>query len=352
MARTIRLLLTCTIALLVALAASAGAQAQATNQLNLCHAGSVSGVFTAAANQFKSQYPNVAIKDSAGGSLALLRQAANGITPCDIYASADYTNIDLLLKPAGLADYNIIFAQGRMVLAYLASDPSTAGIAAPGKFDPPGTIPEAAPNWYKILLAPGVRIGGGHPFLDPGAYRSHLIFQLAQTYYKVPDLYDSLLEHYLVMAGAGAAHTPGSPAPFALGKQYNFQLGYEHGAQAAAKKNPDYRYVYLPDSVDLSNSAKNGYYSQAVIVVPGLGLPGTAQSVTIPATRVAWGVTILNKTPNRENAIKFLQILLGSTGKDVPWQPTVQHQLLPPRSAQRTIASFPLLLQPLVKSAE
>jgi len=167
----------------------------------------------------------------------------------------------------------------------------------------------------------------------------------------VPDLYDSLLEHYLVMAGAGAAHTPGSPAPFALGKQYNFQLGYEHGAQAAAKKNPDYRYVYLPDSVDLSNSAKNGYYSQAVIVVPGLGLPGTAQSVTIPATRVAWGVTILNKTPNRENAIKFLQILLGSTGKDALAAngPT---PITPASVSAKDYRKLPASLQPLVKSTE
>jgi molybdate/tungstate transport system substrate-binding protein len=350
MGRIIRQLLTCTPALLIVLAASAGAQAQGTRQLNLCHAGSVSAVFTAAANQFKSQYSGVTVTDLSGGSLALLRQGVNGIKPCDVYASADSTNIDLFLKPAGLADYNIIFAQGRMVLAYLASDPRTAGIAAPGKFDPPGAIPEAAPNWYETLLAAGVKIGGGHPFLDPGAYRSHLIFQLAQAYYKAPDLYDRLLEHYLVMASAGAAPTAATPAP-ALGNQFNFQLGYEHGAQAAARKNPDYRYVYLPDNIDLSNSAKNSYYSQAVVVVPGLGLPGTAQSVTIPATRVTWGVTILNQTPNRENAIRFLQILLGSTGREALAAngPT---PVVPPSVSAKDYRKLPAALQPLVKSTE
>ena len=51
---------------------------------------------------------------------------------------------------------------------------------------------------------PGVAIGGGNPFLDPGAYRAPMIFQLAEAYYKVPNLYNNLLEH-LVSSGQGAA---------------------------------------------------------------------------------------------------------------------------------------------------
>ena len=89
------------------------------------------------------------------------------LQPCDVYAAADYLDIDLLLKPVGLADYTIVFARGRMVLAYLATDPMTRGIAAAGDFRPPDSIPEAAPDWYRILLEPGVRISGSHPFLDP-----------------------------------------------------------------------------------------------------------------------------------------------------------------------------------------
>jgi tungstate ABC transporter binding protein WtpA len=290
------------------------AQAQQTSQLNICHAGSVSSAFTQVKNEFESQNPGVVIKDTSGGSLDLVRQLANGIQECDLYATADYTNIDLLLKPAGLADYNIIFAEGRMVLGYLASNPNTRGIARPGDFNPPGTIPEAVSNWYEIILRSGVKVGGSHPFLDPGAYRSHLIFQLAQSYYKVPNLYNDLLKHYTTFSLTQAASkTNASSNQSALSS--DFQFSYEHSAQATAKKNPDYRYVYLPDDVDLSNSKKNSDYSGATIVVPGLGLPGTPLSATIPGTRVAWGVTLFNRARNRENAIKFLQLLLGSTGK-------------------------------------
>ena len=258
MFKAIRHLRVCMGTLAIAWAwAAAGAQAQPAIQLNICHAGSVSAAFTEVENQFKTQDPSVTIKDSSGGSLDLLRQMANGIVPCDIYASADYADIALLLRPAGLADYNIVFAQGRMVLGYLATDPNTKGIAASGNFDPPNTVPEAVPNWYQILLAPGVKVGGVHPFLDPGSYRSHLIFQLAQSYYKVPNLYNDLLKHYVAFSlTAVTSQTTGSNA-IAVGS--NFQFSYEHSAQASAKRNPDYRYVYLPDSVDLSNSAKNSY---------------------------------------------------------------------------------------------
>ena len=37
-------------------------------------------------------------------------------------------------------------------------------------------------------------------------------------------------------------------------------------------------------------------------------------SVSIPATTVAWGLTVLNGTPNQENAIAFVNLLLGPVG--------------------------------------
>jgi molybdate/tungstate transport system substrate-binding protein len=307
-----RRLLFCILVLIAAwTAATANAQAQQTSQLNICHAGSVSGAFTEVENQFKLQNPGIAVQDYSGGSLDIVRQWANGLQECDVYASADYTNIDLLLKPAGLADYNIVFAQGRMVLGYLATNSNTKGIAGSNDFSPPNVIPDAVPSWYQILLAPGVKIGGVHPFLDPGSYRAHFIFQLAQGYYKVPNLYNNLLKHFEAFS---LTEVKKSDAANQIMLGSDFQFSYEHSAQATAKKNPDYRYVYLPESVDLSNPSKNSDYSKAAIVVPGLGLPGTAPDASLPATRVAWGVTVLNKSPNRDNAIKFLQLLLGSTG--------------------------------------
>ncbi len=173
------------------------------------------------------------------------------------------------MKPAGYADFNIVFAHGRMVLAY-----SPSGLAAkklPPIAEPasPGSVPKAVAKWYEILTMPGVAIGGGNPFLDPGAYRGPMIFQLAEAHYKVPNLYNNMLGHVVVPGPASSGLT--------LGKQLDFQFTYEHNARATASTNPDYRYVDLPDEINLSDPAKDAYYRQnAVVVLPGLGTPRSA----------------------------------------------------------------------------
>ena len=82
-----------------------------------------------------------------------------------------------------------------------------------------------------------------------------------------------------------------------------------------ASTNPDFRYVDLPDEINLSDPAKDSYYAKnAVVVLPGLGTARSAQTVAVRGTRVAWGITLMNDAPNRANAVKFLQLLLSPTG--------------------------------------
>ena len=274
-----------------------------TQQLIIYRAGSLTRAFTPLVKAFTCQ-TGIQVKDVAMGSVDAGRQITAGGQASDLYAPADYLDIDLFMKPAGYADFNIVFAHGKMVLAYSAS-----GLAA--KKLPPiaqagGT--QAVANWYEILTMPGVAIGGGNPFLDPGAYRAPMIFQLAEAYYKKPNLYNNMLGH-VVIAGSD----PSAPT---LGKGFDFQLTYEHNARATASTNPDYRYVNLPDEINLSDPAKDAYYRKnGVVVLPGLGTPRTARTIAVPGTHVAWGITMMKDAPNKANAIKFLQLLLSPTGK-------------------------------------
>jgi ABC-type molybdate transport system substrate-binding protein len=266
-------------------------------QLNVCHAGSVGAALAEVEKSFTAQHPDVVVSDVSGGSVALARRLATGVQACDFYASADDLIIDRMLKPAGLADFTVVFAQGRMVLAYLATDPKAEGTSAS--------------DWHQKLLAPGVRVGGAHPFLDPGGYRAHMILELAQKHYGVANLYNALLEHYEVVP---AAANPDAAAAPTLGRDFSFQFSYEHSAAAAARRNPAYRFIHLPDRIDLSASANATYYAQSSVTLPGLGIAGAAPSVTIPASRAAWGVTIVKKGANQENALAFISLLLGPIG--------------------------------------
>jgi molybdate/tungstate transport system substrate-binding protein len=279
-------------------------------KLILYRPGSLTHAFTPIEAAFTCQ-TGIEIKDAAMGSIDAARQITAGGQPCDLYASADYTTIDLFLKPAGYADFNIVFAQGKMVLAYSArsvSEKKLPPIASPGSvpFNPPNAIPSAASNWYEILTMPGIMIGGGNPFLDPGAYRADIIFQLAGKKYKTPILYNNLLKHQII---PGSDHS--GPA---LGKNFDFQMIYEHSARVMAAANPDFRYVNLPEDIDLSDPDRNALYAQAAVVLPGLGTAQSAQNVAVPGTRVAWGITLLKDAPNRENATRFLEFLLSPSG--------------------------------------
>ena len=280
-----------------------------TPQVTIFHAGSLTTAFKAIETAFTAQ-TGICVNDASYGSLDLVRQVTAGGQAADIVAPADYLAIDLFLKPGGYADYNILFANGAMVLGYLQSDIVTAKgytIADNIPFNPPASVPNAVSNWYNVLLQSNITVGGSHLYLDPSGYRAPMIFLLSQIYYDVPNLYNDLLEHYV------AIPADGSPSgTFALGTNYNFQLIYEHSALATAQTNPNYRYVNLPGDINLGDTATNCYYQQAVIVEPDLLGTGF---IPLPASRVTWGVTILNNAPNAANAVSFLQYLLGTAGQ-------------------------------------
>jgi molybdate/tungstate transport system substrate-binding protein len=326
----------------VAVAQTATCVPPSNQQLIIYRAGSLTRAFAPLEKAFTCE-TGIQVKDNAMGSVDAGRQITAGGQACDLYAPADYLDIDLFMKPAGYASFDIVFAHGRMVLAY-----SPIGLAA--KKLPPiaepggrsGSIPQAVAKWYEILTMPGVAISGGNPFLDPGAYRAPLIFQLAADYYKVPNLYNNLLEHVV---------TPGQGSGATIGKQFDFQFSYEHNARATAAGNPDYRYVDLPDEINMSDPAKDAYYRQhAIVVLPGLGTPSSARTIAVPGAYVAWGITLMKDAPNKENAIKFLQLLLSAAGT----QSLNENGPAPISPALVSAADFhklPESLRPLVKAS-
>src|SRR6202142_2255464 len=153
-------------AVLLTLALASAAIAQTTNcappsnqQLIIYRAGSLTRAFKPLESAFTCQ-TGIQVKDVAMGSVDAGRQITAGGQACDLYAPADYLDIDLFMKPAGYANFDIVFAHGKMVLAYSAS-----GWAAQELPPIAGANGQAVAKWYEILTRPGVTIGGGNPFL-------------------------------------------------------------------------------------------------------------------------------------------------------------------------------------------
>jgi molybdate/tungstate transport system substrate-binding protein len=168
-----------------------------------------------------------------------------------------------------------------------------------------------------------------------------MIFQLAEEFYKVPNLYNNLLERVVILGQNSGA---------TLGKEFDFQLIYEHNAHAAALTNGDYRYVDLPDEINLSDPAKDAYYRQhAIVVLPGLGTPKSARTIAVPGAHVAWGITLMKHAPNKESAIKFLQLLLGPVGAS-SLNENGPSAISPAQLSPADWRQLPESLRPLVKS--
>jgi ABC-type molybdate transport system substrate-binding protein len=64
---------------------------QSTDQLNVCHAGSVQSAFAEVEAAFKVQHPGVVVNDVSGGSVALAGRLAAGLQPCDDAAADTWT---------------------------------------------------------------------------------------------------------------------------------------------------------------------------------------------------------------------------------------------------------------------
>jgi molybdate/tungstate transport system substrate-binding protein len=323
-------------------AAAQSSCAPGSQQLIIYHAGSLTAAFSQVEKSF-TQQTGICVTDVSAGSVDLARRVTAGRETCDIYASADYEDIDVLLKPAGYAQYNIVFAQGEMVLAYTINSKNSATIADPrGVFNPPASIPDAADDWYAQLTQSGVTVGGSHPFLDPSGYRADMIFQLAESHYAVPNLYDKLLTHYALTRSTDA-----------LGKTYDYQVIYAHSALAAynADATKSYRFVKLPEDIGLGDPGLNHHYRKAGVIVPGLHVAGAAHSVRIPATRVQWGLTILKDAPNQDNAVKFLQLLFGPEGVAAQTA-TGPAPISPPVVSHEDFAELPALLRSIVNEEQ
>ena len=146
--------------------------------------------------------------------------------------------------------------------------------------------------------------------MDPGGYRAHMIFELAQSHYKVPGLYNSLLQHYQVNVA--------DPS-----RRRRRPCWGRTSISSSRTSTPPRRRRSATRRIDMRrcrrrsiSRARNRICIASGVTIPGLGTQGSMASVTIPASPVAWGVTIASNARNRDNAVAFVERLLGPSGRD------------------------------------
>lgn len=279
-------LLACFFVALVTLPRSVGAEPQ--GKLVMFHAGSLTVPFATMEKVFEAKYPGVDLQREPSGSSKAARKVSDLKKRCDIMASADYKVIDKLLIPQ-YADWNIRFATNQLVLCYTDKSKYAGEVTAD--------------NWYNILARKGVVWGHSDPNLDPCGYRSLMVLQLAETYYKQPGLYDKLIANRPIVN-----IRPKSVELVSLLQSGNMDYAWEYLSVAVQH---GLKFVILPDQINLGNYKYDTLYAGAVVRVTGKK-PGTFMD--IKGKSCTYGVTLIKDAPNKEAAVAFLTYMLDPAG--------------------------------------
>ena len=260
-------------------------------QLVVFHAGSLSIPFRQLSELFEQQHPNVTVKAEAAGSRDTARKVSDLHRPCDVLGSADYQVIENLLMPAHAA-FNIRFATNEMGIAY--TDKSKLAGAVNGK------------NWAEILMREDVAFGRADPNSDPCGYRTVMVFQLAEKYFKEPGLAEQLA------AKDGRRYIRPKETDL-LALLEAGEIDYLFIYRSVAMQH-NLKFIDLPEEMNLKSQAHAALYGTASVEVTGKK-PG--QTITRKGAPIVYGVTIPNNSPSRDLALAYVALLLSPPGQAI-----------------------------------
>ncbi|MEZ4411670.1 MAG: extracellular solute-binding protein [Gemmatimonadales bacterium] len=282
------------------------------------NAGSLGLPFRNLLKAFKKANPEVRTSQESAGSLESARKVTElGKTP-DILAVADYAIIPKLLVPAH-ADWYATFATNSLVLAF--------------RNESQGALDIDTQNWYRVLLRPGIRTGRSDPALDPAGYRTLMVWQLAERYYRQPTL-ARLLKN-------------ASPPRYMRPKESDLTALLQLGeldyvwTYASIARTSGFRWVDLPPEINLSDPSQAATYAEARVVLPGANRAAN-DSVEFRGEPIVYAFTIPRGAPHPEIAEAFVRFLFSPDGQrilaDAGLQPAVPPSLggpgQPPLSLQ------------------
>lgn len=256
--------------------------------ITVFHAGSLAKPFKEMKNAFEKKYPKVQVLLEAAGSRASARKITDHKRLADVMASADESVIRTLLMPQ-YSDWVLHFVTNEMVIVY--SDKSK--YAKEINRD----------NWYDVLLKDGVNYGHSEPDIDPCGYRTMLTWQLAQKYYKKKGLYKKLQNK--------------RPEKHIRPKETDLlalleagELDYIFIYRSVATQH-GYKYVILPDEINLGSADKAGIYASSSIALSGKK-PG--EKIIKKGAPMVYGITVPKNAQHKKWGEKFVEFVISAQG--------------------------------------
>jgi molybdate/tungstate transport system substrate-binding protein len=283
----------CLIVTVAAACSSSGSSGSASPAASGAHgtlivfgAGTLATPFAAEIEAFKKANPGVTVHSQFSASGDRVRAITQLHQPDDVLGVADYSLIPKLMFTAN-ATWYLGFVSNEITFAYTSHSKGASGLTAA--------------NWYKVLAGPGVRIGRSNPAADPSGYQILQMLQLANGYYRQPDLSASVLKN---SPASGVAETETSLISALQSGQIDYLAIYKSTAQEEHLK-----YIALPPQINLSDPAMAAEYGKVSINAGSLG--------TLAAKPIIYGLTIPTSAPNAALGEKFIRFVLGPQGQAI-----------------------------------
>src|SRR6478736_5590780 len=193
----------------------------------------------------------IVIQRESGASLEHVRKITDLHRIPDVLLLADADVFPRFLVPAHATWYADV-ARTRMVVAYTDKSNHAAEIRGA--------------NWTSIVERGDVEVGRTDPNIAPVGYRTLLMFELAERFYKKPGLAKTLLDH------APERNIRPNAAELAALLAAG-ELDYIYDYQSVAESN-GFHFIALPDAINLGDPAKAADYGGVSVKVRGTA-PGT-----------------------------------------------------------------------------
>jgi len=274
-------------ALSVGLAVLAGAaRAAEPVTLEVLGAGTLAVPFRDIAAAFERRHPNVAVRNRFGGSVMMARRITDLHQPADVLAVADYGVIPKYLFRTKAADWYAGFARNAITFVYTDRSRFAAEVT-----------PQ---NWYRYLAREGVEIGRSNPDTDPSGYQTLQMLELAQIYYRMPDLAAKIL------ANAPLANMRDTETSLISALQLG-QIDYLAIYRSDALQH-HFKYFHLPAQIDLGDPAYSKAYATAIAHTRNGDLPGKP---------IVYALTIPKSAEHPSEAAAFVALVLGPEGQAI-----------------------------------
>ena len=186
------------------------------------------------------------------------------------------------------------FARNRMVIGYTDRSRHAAELDSS--------------SWVRILAREDVQVGRPDPDLAPAGYRTLLMLQLAERYYKSPGLAARIL------ANAPSRNMRPNAAELAVLLQAG-ELDYVFDYESVATTY-GLHFLRLPPAIDLGDPARVAEYAAAHVRVRGMSAR-PADSVTITGRPIVYALSVPSAAPHPDAANRLAAYLLSREGRSM-----------------------------------